>query len=284
MNTILNGITPIAQIIIAVAVSIVVILLLILIIFKGIHFRSNTFNIEVDSNGKKKKVKKESMYYVFSVEDMESIIEILSSFLERISEVSDFVSMQRKMDMVENRLSFLYEHKNQFFANKLIEKGIPSNNIASHIDYLHYKQVIDRILYLDDGNSPSIKALIRKHLRDRTYTPDPNLSEAENRNKFDKFVSNVIDEIIQKTKRIWNDNYRSDVIDFDGNTHKKRIVSVEEIEDFEDSESSVEVQRSILSEIFKHAIQTDIWAENEKKTIKEDRKKQIQMFLLKRRE
>lgn len=283
------SIEPIAQIILSVAVSIVVILILIIIVFRGVRVHSDKISVDIDgkkrkkdSSGSKEK-DKEKLYYIFSAEDMESIIDILSSFLEHLYEVSDVVSMQKKMDIVENRLSLLYDHKITFFSEKLMEKGIPANNVSNHVDYLHYRQLVDRILYFDDGTSNSVKALLRKYLRDKNYSIDPALSEVENRNRFDKLVSNVIDETIQKTKRIWYDNYHSSVIDFDGITNKQRVVSVEEIIEFESSEKIIELKKNIISEIFEHALEIDCWVSKEKEGIKDDRKKQIQMFLLKRK-
>ena len=154
---------PIAQIILTIAISIAVILIIIIVLLRGIKFKSDKINIDLDGNTKEKKdKKKEPIYYVFSADDMESIIDILSAFLEHLYEVSDSVSLQKKMDIVENRLPNLFEHKIQFFYNKLIIENIPLGGIANHIDYLHYRQVVDRILYLDDAASPSVKSTLIK--------------------------------------------------------------------------------------------------------------------------
>jgi len=280
------GMEPIAQIILTITLSVAVLLVLIVIIFRGIRVQSSKLNFNIDGKSTKKnsKEKKETLYYVFSVEDMESIIDILSSFLEHIYEVSDVICLQKKMDVVENRLSLLYDQKNEFFTDLLIKKKIPSSSISIHVDYLHYRQIIDRILYFDDGTANSIKSMLRKYLKEKSYTRDSVLSDVENKMKFERFISNVTDEVIQKTKRLWNDNYHTNVIDFDGKENKVRMISVEEIIEFEGSQKVVELLKSIFSEIFQYSMEIDIWIDKEKESIKDDRKKQIQMFLLKRKE
>lgn len=279
-----TGIDPIAQIILAIAICVAVVLIILIVIFKGITIRSDKLQVDVD--GKKKKVKgpNDTVYYIFSADDMESIIEILSGFLEHLSEVSDYISLQKKMDLVENRMSLLYDYKNNFFSEKLVSKGVPLNCVTNHVDYLNYRQIVDRILYLDDGISPSVKSLLRKCLREKSYPNKSNLSEVDFKNKFAKFLDNIVEEAVQKTKKVWNDNYRSDVIDFDGKTNKKRIISVEEICEFEGNDFTMMVYKGLFEEIFTNAIEVDMWTIKERSIIKEDRKKQIQMFLLKRKE
>lgn len=263
-----------AQIIVAITIAVAVIAAIILVYRRGI--RVGWKKGAIDINGKS------NSGIIIHLTDLEIIMDIMIDSVMLTASLCQGTKLERKMSYAQEKITHLRGLKEQQYFQLLKKKGIPQDRLTSHPDAQYYLQVLGNALYYDNGTQ-SLVSQLRRNLRSEDNRIDKNRSEKENKDRFNEFISSFTDSALQRWKRFFIDNYRTDVMDIDGNM-RKREITCEDLYDMDFDPQHIAALRRIFEEIFEYARGVDADIEKEKQEVETKRKEKIHQIVAMRQQ
>ncbi len=265
-----QGINSIAQIIIATIGGLALLIILVIIYQRG--FRAGAGKIGIDIPGLK-----DNQCANIQISELESVIDIIFESLKDLVNLNDSKRLERKMVYTENKLVLVRGLKEKLYYKLLKDSGVDQDRLTSHVDSQYYMQVLNNALFYDNGQQ-CMKTLFRRALRSDDYADNPELSQSENANRYEKYIGLFLESSMQKWKRFFYDNYKTNTIDADG---KKRVrkVTNEDIYDMDFDTNHMQEIKVIYHEIFDNAKIVDEQINKEQVRLYTSRKENIRRLL-----
>lgn len=255
--SILQGIDPVAQIILAVGIIIVVVIALIVVWIKGLKAGGKN-GIMIGSSGNMN----------LTLDSFESLIDVITESLIDVIRLNEAESVNRKMDFAEDRISLIRNLKEQLFY-KISKDRVQENVLTSNEDLNYYNMLVGNALFSDNG-AASLKSLIRKYLKGNEYKVDGR--------DFDNFLKDFTDIAIENWRRYINTYYKTEVIKSDG-SKRERVVTAKELYHANTDQRHRDDLEDIFRQIFTHAKSIDEKITKEKKDLFDKRKKRIEQII-----
>lgn len=265
-----NGIDPVAQIIISVTIGIGVIGLVAIIFFRGLKSGKLGFVIP----GKDKDC---TGYLNFKVEALGTVIDIIFNSLKDLVMLNDARRLERKMIYVENQLLIIRGIKEKRFYGLMLKSGVKKDHLTSHVDAQYYIQVLNNALYYDNGEQ-CLKTVFRRALTAMEYGDISNISQRENAERYEDYIQSFLKSCLQKWKRFFYNNYKTEVVDDDG-SYRMRKLTNEDLYNLDFDDDHVRDLEKIFRDVFDNAKVMDEQITKELEALYELRKKDIKKVL-----
>jgi hypothetical protein len=263
-----KGIDPIAQIILAISIGFSFILILLIVYIRGV--RAGKIGLTIPGKNK-------NDILGLKTSELETVIDIIFQSLQDIVELNEFRRLERKMIYVEEKLVIIRGMKEKLFYKLLKESGVNQDHLTDHVDSIHFVQVLNNALYSSNGEI-SLKSLFRQVLKGDEYKDFREMSQRENQIRYGDFIDSFFKSSVQKWKRFFYNNYKTNFIDEKGQPIQRKITN-EDVYEMDFLKDHLTELKKIFRDIFDNARLIDERIDSEKEELYESRKSNIRKIL-----
>lgn len=264
----LQGIDPVAQVILSICLGLSLLITLVIVYRRGI--KAGKIGLSIPG-------KSEKDILNFKTNELEAMIDIIFQSLQDIVELNDFKRLERKMVYVEEKLVIIRGMKEKLFYRLLKNSGVEHDHLTNHVDAIYFIQVLNNALYNDNGE-PSLKTLFRHALKSDEYRNFESVSQRENQIRYENFIDSFFKASVQKWKRFFYNNYKTNFIDEKGESIQ-RLITSENIYEMDFLEDHLRELKNIYIDIFDTARSIDERIDREKSELYRLRKSNIRKIL-----
>lgn len=268
-----QGLSAAAQVILSIGVvlaGLAVIVTIAIICWKvgiRIGFKRGAYvRIGGDEGGCVNDAKKSHLYWL-TTSDLETIFEIFLEGIEDIVALGRLVSVNKKMDFVEDRLVILIGYLESIYL-RLSKNRVQAEILTKHVDYRHFVRFANRVIY-GDIDREGIKSVIRKYIKSKDYHKEGA--------DFSKFIQDFVALVLQIFRNFLNTDYDNTVV-YETNKTRDRVVSEESLykEIFSDACKVKLVE--LFSDIFNNAKKVDSTITKQRDAKIQERKRKIHIL------
>lgn len=263
-----QGIDTTAQIILSISVGLALLIILFIVYRRGVKAGKLGFDIPGSPD---------CVDLRLQTNELETVIDIIFQSLQDIVELNDSKRLQRKMIFVEEKLVIIRGMKEKLFYKLLKDSGVDQDCLTSHVDAVYFVQVLNNAIYYDNGEL-CLKTLFRRVLKGDDYSDSKDLSPRENQVRYNNFIESFFVSSLQKWKRFFYNNYKTEIIDKNGEPLQRRI-SNEDIYEMDFLEDHLKYLKKIYFDIFDNAKLVDERIDREKAELFESRRNNIRKIL-----